>query len=200
MVQLIDDDSQFYMKKFNDLNLTKQTLTGITFEECDFKSCAFPDVTLAKCKFMNCGFVDCNLTNVKVPESAFRNVSFNQSKVIGVEWNKAAWPTSPQFPHLQFHQCVVSNSSFYGLKLEGLVLADCTAHEVDFREGNFSRGNFTHSDLARSLFAKTCLAEADFTDALNYDVDVRNNEIRLSKFSRIQAVRLLYSFEIELVD
>jgi uncharacterized protein YjbI with pentapeptide repeats len=200
MAQLIEDESQFYMKKFSELKMSNRTLTGSTFEECDFKSCDFSGVTLVKCKFVNCGFVDCNLGNVKVPESKFRNVSFNQSKVIGVEWNKATWPAFPQFPHLQFHQCVVSNSSFYGLNLAGLVLVDCAAHEVDFREGNFSRGNFSHSDLARSLFSKTCLAEADFTDALNYDVDVRDNEIRWSKFSRIQAVRLLYSFDIELVD
>jgi fluoroquinolone resistance protein len=197
---VIDDDSQFYMKKFRHLNLAKRTLTGITFEECDFRSCELPDVTLVNCNFLNCGFVDCNLANVRVPGSRFHNVSFSDSKVTGVDWDKAAWPTLPQFPHLQFHQCVVSNSSFHGLSLEGLVLVECTAHEVDFRDGNFSRGNFTHSDLARSRFSKTCLTEADFTDALNYDVDVRNNEIRWSKFSRIQAVRLLYSFEIELVD
>jgi fluoroquinolone resistance protein len=40
----------------------------------------------------------------------------------------------------------------------------------------------------------------DFTEAVNYDSDVREDEVRKAKFSRCEAVRLLYKFDIELVD
>jgi uncharacterized protein YjbI with pentapeptide repeats len=200
MAEAIAQGNEFYRTKFSGVNLTEQTLTGKIFEECDFKSCHFEAVNLERCKFVNCSFAECDFSNLAVPGSKFTNVSFNECKLPGVDWTKATWSTFPKFPHLQFHRCVISHSSFLGLSLEQLVVAGCRAHQVDFRQGNFSRGNFTRSDLARSLFCRTCLLEADFTDASNYDVDLRNNEIRWSKFSRQEAVRLLYSFEIELVD
>lgn len=200
MAQAIAEGSEFYGSKFNAVKLPEQTLTGKIFEECDFKHCNFAAANLARCKFVNCGFEECDFSKMTVPESRFMNVSFQECKLSGVDWTRAGWSTFPKFPHLQFHRCVLSHSSFFGLNLEQLVLVDCKAHEVDFRQGNFSRGNFTRSDLARSLFSRTCLTEADFTEASNYDVDLRNNEIRWSKFSRREALRLLYSFEIELVD
>lgn len=200
MAQAIAQGSEFYRSKFSAANFMEQTLTGKVFEECDFKNCNFAAVNLARCKFVNCGFEGCDFSNMTVPESKFMNVSFEECKLSGVDWTRAEWSAFPKFPHLQFHRCILSQSSFFGLTLEQLVLVDCKAHEVDFRQGNFSRGNFTRSDLARSRFCRTCLMEADFTDASNYDVDLRNNEIRWSKFSRQEALRLLYSFEIELVD
>jgi fluoroquinolone resistance protein len=200
MAQSIGKDDEFYLKKFSALNLTEETFSGRIFEECTFKDCNFGAVTFNKCKFVDCGFTDCNLSNLRVPESRFLNVTFEQCKVIGIDWVRAAWPKFAQFPQLQFHKCILNDSSFFGLRLEEIVLSECRAHEVDFREGNFSRGNFTYADLARSLFGRTCLVDADFTEAINYDIDVLDNELRRSKFTRHEAVRLLRSFEIELVD
>ena len=197
---LIGKESEFYAKPFSALNLIGQTVSGKAFEECDFKDCNFTGVIFHKCKFIDCGFADCNLSTVKVPDSKFLNVSFNQCKVIGVDWTKAAWPKFPQFPQLQFRKCILNDSSFFGLHLEHIVLEECKAHEVDFREGNFSRGNFGHADLTHSLFGRTCLTEADFTEAVNYDIDVRDNEVGKCKFSRYEAVRLLCGYDIEVID
>jgi fluoroquinolone resistance protein len=181
-------------------NPLRKNLTGRTFEECDFRNSDFAAVTFSDCQFINCHFVDCDLGNIKVPASRFRNVRFQHCNIGSVDWTEAVWDAFPPFPHLRFHNCTLDDSSFFGLNLEEIALADCQAHRVDFRQGNFSRGNFTKSDLAGSLFFKTWLSEADFTNAINYDVDIRNNEMRCSKFSQHQAIRLLRSFGIELVD
>jgi fluoroquinolone resistance protein len=188
------------MRKPYWLNPLVKGLKGRTFEECDFRNSNFAAVTFSDCQFINCVFTDCDLRNIRVPASRFRNVCFQHCNVAGVNWTEAVWDTFPPFPHLRFHGCTLNNSSFFGLNIEEIVLADCQVHQVDFREGNFSRGNFTKSDLARSSFSRTWLSEADFTNAINYDVDIRNNEMRCSKFSRHQANRLLQSFAIELVD
>ena len=63
----------------------------------------------------------------------------------------------------------------------------------------FVRG-FSHTDLTHSLFGRACLTEADFTEAVNYDIDVRDNEVGKCKFSRYEAVRLLYGYDIEVIE
>ncbi len=75
-----------------------------------------------------------------------------------------------------------------------------TAHHVDFREGDFSNANFTYTDFTGCLFGNTNLTGADFSDATGYDIDIYQNVIKRAKFSRFEAVRLLDSLEIELVD
>jgi hypothetical protein len=50
------------------------------------------------------------------------------------------------------------------------------------------------------LFGKTNLVSADMTEALNYNIDLHENNIKNAKFSRYEAMRLLDCLEIELVD
>lgn len=51
-----------------------------------------------------------------------------------------------------------------------------------------------------SLFNKTILNRADFTDAVNYQINILQNEVTKAKFSRFEALNLLHSLDIELVD
>ena len=80
------------------------------------------------------------------------------------------------------------------------MVEECKAHNVDFREGNFSNSNFTYTDLSGSFFSNTTLSGTDFSEAINYDIDIYRNIIEKAKFSRFEAVRLLDSLDIELVD
>ena len=57
-----------------------------------------------------------------------------------------------------------------------------------------------HTDFAGSLFNEINLAGADFTEASNCDIDVLNNGIRKAKFTRYEALDLLDSLGIELID
>lgn len=84
--------------------------------------------------------------------------------------------------------------------MQDLVMEECKAHNVDFREGDFSNSNFTYTDLSGCFFSNTNLSGADFSEATDYDIDVYQNIIKKAKFSRLEAVRLLSSLEIELVD
>jgi uncharacterized protein YjbI with pentapeptide repeats len=101
---------------------------------------------------------------------------------------------------IKFYKSIVNDSSFYGLSLHDLVLEECKAHNVDFREGDFSHSNFSYTDLSGCFFGNTNLSAADFSEASNYDIDIYRNTITKAKFSRFEAVRLLDSLEIELVD
>ncbi len=87
-----------------------------------------------------------------------------------------------------------------GLNLAELVLEECKAHYVDFRDGDFRDSNFSYCDFSNSLFNKTNLSGADFSEATEYNIDIYLNELRGAKFSRYEAVRLLECLEIELLD
>jgi len=120
--------------------------------------------------------------------------------MIGIDWTQANWSELALSAPIKFYQCIINDCSFFGLDISGIVIAECKAHDVDFREGDFSQANFTDSDFSNSLFLKTNLSRADFTDAVHYNIDVYLNEIKQAKFSRFEAVNLLSSLDVVLVD
>ncbi len=200
MIDLVNEANEYLAKRFVSQDFSRKEMVAKEFEECEFKGCDFNEATLSKCKFIDCTFVECNLSLVKVNSSKFRDVILNECKAVGVNWTRASWPRLVMSSALKFHKCIINDSSFFGLILEEIVIEDCKARDVDFREANLSRANFSYTDFAGSLFGKTNLTGADFTEAVNYDIDIFGNEITKAKFSRHEAMRLLDSLEIELVD
>ena len=200
MTNFKDEKNEYLSVSFNKLNLSSKKIYSQEFDSCTFEGCNFSETMFSNCSFIDCCFVRCNLSIARVEDSKFSEVAFNECKAIGVDWSKASWPKIALFSPIKFHNCIINDSSFFGLSLEQIILEKCKAHNVDFREGNFSEGNFTYTDLSNSMFNKTNLIGANFTNAINYNIDIYLNEIKKAKFSRYEAVRLLYSIGIELVD
>lgn len=200
MSDTIGQDNDFYLKQFVGLDHAESKLVSRTFEECTFTRCSFSEAIFDHCKFVECSFIACDLSNAKVDASKFQSVTFNECKVIGVDWTRADWPRYAAPAKLAFRKSVVNYTSFFGLNLQELVLEECKARNVDFRQGDFARSNFTYTDFAESLFGKTKLAGADFSEATNYVMDIRENQVKGAKFTRTEAAGLLYGLGIELVD
>ncbi len=195
-----ENEDEYLSKRFNSIDVSGSTITDKEFEDCTFTECDFSDVLFDKCKFIDCHFVKCNLSVVKLSYSKFSDVVFEECKVIGVDWTKATWPNLTTFAQVKFHKSILNDSSFYGLEMEELVLEDCKVHDVDFREGNFNEADFSGTDFLHSVFGKTNLTSANFAESTNYSIDVYDNRIKGAKFCRFEAVSLLESLEIELVD
>ncbi len=68
----------------------------------------------------------------------------------------------------------------------------CSAKDADFRESNLRSSDLRSTDFKGALFHQTQLGGADFTDATHMAIDV--------KFNRHEALNLLSSLDIELVD
>ncbi len=194
------EGSYFLTQVFNGFLELNQEFLELEFEECEFYDCQFTESTFRKCKFINCRFIRCNLSLVKVTLSQFDGVAFEECKLVGIDWTRAAWHRLSFGTPLSFKDCILNDCSFMGLKLDEMVLEGCKAHDVDFREGSFNRASFYYSDFLHSLFSRTELQEADFSDACFYDINILNNNIRGAKFSRDEALRLLSGLEIELVN
>lgn len=197
----IENNHEYISVIFEQLAESENTLVAIEFENCTFKNCNFSEAVFQKCKFLECTFTQCNLSNVNLAYSKFSDVTFDQSKLIGINWTKADWPRLNFFTSLKFNECIMNDASFFGLSLNELVLENCKAHDVDFRNGSFNDAKFRNTDFTDSLFAKSNLKGADFQDAINYDINIFENDISRAIFSRDEAVRLLInSVDIELVD
>lgn len=200
MNNISDKKKEYVSQSFRNLILTDKKLTAKEFDGCTFKECDFSEAVLNDSKFIDCHFVKCNLSLIKIKNSKFLDVIFDQCKVIGIDWTNATWSSYALTSPIKFYKCIINDSTFLGLSLEEIIIEECKAHDVDFREGNFSEANFTHTDFTNSLFNKTNISGANFIEAINYNIDVYLNDIKRAKFSRHEATNLLDSLEIELVD
>lgn len=194
----ISSNNQYFETSFS-----KQVIPSVAdceFEECDFNDCDFSDAVFKHCKFLNCSFNRCNLSLMKVPLSRFFEVDFNDCKMVGVDWTKADWPLFHRDSQLSFNRCILNDCSFFGLVLNEPKLIECKIHDVDFRNGDFANSTMTFCDFTNSIFMKTNLQSVDFSDSSDFTIDVMQNRIAQAKFSRFEALSLLESLDIELVD
>lgn len=192
--------NEHWSENFKNLEAANKVFAAIEFDSCTFEDCNFSGATFQRCTFVECEFIRCNLSMAKLEYSKFSEVFFRDSKLVGINWNKVTWPGFILDAPIQFYNCILNDSSFYGLTLQHLVIEACKAHDVDFREGDFSHSNFTYTELVGSLFINTNLSGADFSEATDYDIDISQNSLKKAKFSRFEATRLLEYLEIELVD
>jgi len=200
MTPFKDEINEYFSEDFDNLDLAEQEISSKVFEECTFTNGNFKETVFRSCKFVDCKFEKCDLSIVKLNYSRFSDVVFEECKMIGVNWTTVAWPNFTMCAPIKFFRCILNDSTFLGLSLEEIVIEACKAHDVDFRDGNFSQASFTSSDFTNSLFNKTNLTGADFIDATNYYIDIYQNEIKSAKFCRQEAISLLDSLGIELVD
>jgi len=196
----LGEKNEYWSEKFEGLDLSESEISSKKFDGCTFTDCNFSEATLGRCEFVGCEFTKCNLSVVNIEYSKFSDVVFRESKLVGINWTRASWSSLVINSPIEFYKSIVNDCSFSGLSLQGVVLEECKAHRVDFRDGDFSNANFTFTDLSGSLFGNTNLTGANFSDAGNYDIDIYRNKISRAKFCRIDAIRLLGSLNIEFVD
>lgn len=197
---MIQDNSQFNDIKFRDEHIENSRQVKKAFLRCTFEACSFNETEFISCRFVDCCFSNCDLSLIKVKDSKFSEVHFYDSKLIGVNWAQANWPTVLLNSPLEFSMCALNHSTFIGESLPGIKIIDCTATDVDFRECNLTKADFTGTDLSDSLFHRTDLTEANLRDAYNYQIDPGKNILTGARFSLPEAISLLINMDIYLDD
>ncbi|PCH57510.1 MAG: hypothetical protein COC15_00950 [Legionellales bacterium] len=196
--KILPEQQEFYDVNFSKLNLSGIELRNRTFENCEFTDAHFKETIFSACKFVDCEFKFCDLSNAKFNNTIFNETIFIESKLIGINWTMVRWPYIKLSNSIKFYQSNLSHCSFYALDLQEIVIEDCKAWDVDFRGGNFSNSSFIGTDFTNSIFIHTKLRAADFTAAINYNINPNENEIHKAKFSMPDALSLLDSFEIDI--
>lgn len=197
---MIVSATEYNNQRFIDEQIGLDGLTASAFIDCEFKSCSFHGAKLRDCRFVDCEFLGSDLSLVEIPGSTFINVLFEDSKIIGVNWSRANWTLPLLMGRIRFSRSVLDHSTFLGLKLPGLKVTECVVWGADFREADLTGAVFSGSDLQDSIFGATDLTRADLSRARNYQIHPAKNTLTGAKFSLPEALSLLLSLDIRLVD
>lgn len=185
---------------FKSQDYSKQEIRFKEIVDTQFVRCNFAEAFLNECRFKGCTFTDCDLSMLRVKSSRFADVQFEGCKALGINWTEASWEKGGFFRLIDFNNCTISYSSFFGLKLKKMKLIKCVATEVDFGEADLTEAVFDDTDFAGSIFNKTNLTKADLSKASNYSISPATNTLKKAKFSLPEALSLLYSLEIVLTE
>ena len=196
----ITSNTAYSDQVFNNVVLQSEQILSSEFFDCVFSDCSFAESVFQKCRFVNCAFQGSDLSLAQVSESIFSTTRFEESKIIGVNWAQADWPGSGLGKPISIIKSAINHSTFIGLSLRGIQIKDSIATDVDFREADLSRADFSGTDLSESIFSNTNLSEADLSQARNYIIDPGQNVLNGARFSLPEALSLLYSMDIILVE
>jgi len=196
----IIDNLDCFAEEFKGVTLHGKKIIKAEFESCTFVSCDFSETFFSSCRFDECHFENCNLSLIKLTDSKLSDVTFDACKMIGIDWTMADWKSLLSAEPIRFKECILNDSNFFGLNLEGLVIKECRAKEVDFQNASLQKANFTGTDFKGALFQNTHLEEANFTEAQNTHMDITKNYLKGAIFSRYEALYLLETIGIVLVD
>ena len=192
---LSDETDSYYEEQFVGLIITGEWIRSKEFEDCRFESCRFTECNFFECAFLECRFEDCLMSATQVSGCSFIDAQFTECKLVGIDWTQGS-----NVRGLVFSKCTLDYSVFSPLKLKGLKLLNCVCKEADFREADLTDGNFEGTDFDRSVFSQTNLTNANFEEARNYSIDPRVNVLKRAKFSMPEAMSLLKSFDVTIVN
>ena len=196
---LLSLETEYSKETFKDLTAPNDAIAGKFFDQCVFINCSLREMVFDQCEFHDCQFQGCDLSLIKTPACVFVNTVFQECQLSGVNWTEAHWGKRFLKP-LDFFNCVISYSTFFGVNLKEVNLTGCVAKDVDFSEADLTQANCRNTDFSDSRFAATNLTEADFTGATNYIIVANQNTLKRTKFSLPEAMSLLYSLDIILEE
>jgi uncharacterized protein YjbI with pentapeptide repeats len=197
---LIVDSLDCFAEEFAKVDLIKTTIKKAEFEECTFTSCDFTETFFHSCRFIDCKFIECNLSLLKLTDTTISGSEFIRCKMIGIDWTMCDWTSLLRSEPLEFRESILNDSNFYGLNIDALVMIKCSVKDVDFRLGSFMKADISSSDFKGALFDKTHVEYANFTDVTNTQINLQTNYIKGVIFNKFEALFLLESLGIVLVD
>lgn len=185
-------DEKFYSEReFVKENFSEQHFSGVEFYKCKFINSNFYKTSFTDCQFENCSFEKTELSLMTVGTSRFLDVSFNNCKMIGIDWTVLKKPY-----RFSFKECKLDNCSFYKMDLNGLLMEECSVREADFIEANLTKASFPYTDLYHTRFNGANLSFANFSNALNYYIDPNLSKFKKTIFTLPEAINLLNGFDI----
>lgn len=171
----------------------KNALEKLTDSEaCIFEQCDLENLDLSQLHFINCTFIECNLSNIKLNETSLQNCEFKRCKMIGFHVEHC----NPFGLKLSFEQCLLNDSSFYGMQLQQTMFNDCQLIHVDFGYANLTQAYFGQCNLHQAIFDQTNLVKANLKTAYNFSINPTENNLKQAQFSKENCLGLLHHFKI----
>jgi uncharacterized protein YjbI with pentapeptide repeats len=170
-----------------------QLLRG-EYENCTFIGQNFSSLNFGGFIFVDCAFVECDLSNASIKGTAFRTVTFDACKMLGLQFEN-----SNDFGFsITCNKCILNHTSFFQRKLKKVRYTDCELLEVDFSESDLSEAVFANCNLMTATFTNSNLFKSDFRSAFNYNIDPEKNNIKKAKFRYPEVIGLLSKYDIQI--
>jgi fluoroquinolone resistance protein len=181
-------------RRYENVNFQSEPLIKGEYDNCDFVSCEFSGTDLSEINFNECRFIDCNLSLCRLKGTAFRDILFQGSKMLGLHFENC----NDFGFSFSFDRCQLNSSSFYRKKLKRTMFKDSNLQEVDFSECDLTGAVFDNCNLQNAVFDNTIIEKTDFRTSYNYTIDPERNRIRGAKFSFPCVSGLLAKYDIEI--
>ncbi|HEX8546085.1 MAG TPA: pentapeptide repeat-containing protein [Cytophagaceae bacterium] len=176
------------------IDFTQDPLPKGEYESCIFKGCNFSNADLSDFRFIDCEFNGCNISLTKINKTAFRDIKFIDSKMLGLRFESC----NQLGLAFSFEGCHLNHSSFFKAKIKKTPFKNCQLREVDFSDGDLSAVVFDNCDLIGAVFDNTILEKADFRTSCNYSFDPDKNRIKKAYFSLSGIAGLLIKYDINI--
>jgi len=180
-------------RTFEKTNFSANGIAAGDYEGCAFNNCNFASVDLSGLAFSECTFKGCDLSLAKMNKTALRDARFKDSKLLGLRFENCA----DFLFSVAFNGCNLNLSTFFKKNLKKTRFINCSLKETDFTESDLGGAVFDNCDLARAIFTHANLERADFRSSFNYSIDPEMNRMKKAKFSSAGVVGLLDKYDIE---
>ncbi|MFC4261557.1 pentapeptide repeat-containing protein [Ferruginibacter yonginensis] len=187
MNHIIIEDEQF-----ESIDFTVTPFQVTTYENCQFVHCNFMGVDVQYTKWVDCTFTHCNFSMSNIANSFLVNAHFIDCKLLGLRFDYC----NPFNLSFRFQHCNLSQSTFFKVKMKLTEFTNCILHEVDFTEADLTKASFHDTDLAGAVFDQTRLNAANFSTAINFNINPLHNSIKKAVFTMPSVVGLLNHFDI----
>jgi len=181
--QRLQSEDAFEDETFSDLNLQEADLRGKEFYRCTFRNCTLQESHWGRARLEACVFTGCDLTRAKFPDTSLRDVRFESSKLMGIDWTDVG-----TFPEVSFDGSNLRYCTFAGLSLRKTAFLRCTALEMNFIDTDLSESDFSDSDITGSNFRGCTLTKTDFGNATGVFIDPARNRVKATRIPVSAAV------------
>lgn len=172
LVRLQQEDA-FENETFSGLEFHAANLTGKEFYRCTFENCTAQESRWSKSVLEACEFRGCDLTRAQLAHVGLRDVRFERSKLMGIDFSNV----SPN-PEVAFEECNLRYCSFVGLSLRKTRFERCMASEANFIDVDLSEAEFDGTTLTSANFRGCTLTKTDFRGAIGVFLEPARNRLK----------------------
>ncbi|AFE09361.1 pentapeptide repeat-containing protein [Corallococcus coralloides DSM 2259] len=187
VVKRLQQEDSFERETFEGLDLQNVDLGDKEFYRCTFVNCELQESRWKEALLEVCVFQGCNLTRANFNAIRLRDVRFEGSKLMGIDWTGVA-----ANPEVNFEECSMPYSSFVGLGLRQASFVRCVAREANFFDMDLTDADFTGADLTGSNFRGCTLTRTDFSGATGLVLDPARNKLKETRIPQDTAMSVVH--------
>jgi fluoroquinolone resistance protein len=189
-------DDEYFDRVFEGAGEDLREINCIYFERCIFRKIKCPEIRLINVTFVDCAFEDCDLARADLTGSTFNDLRFDQCDLRGTDFTVL----NKSLLRMAFRQCRLDYASFFQMKLQGLVLENCSVREALFEGASLRQSSFVKSKVEGCNFMRADLTNTDFRGAEGLVVDFNSAKCKGLKITIWDATGILraYGLDIEI--